>query len=117
MKTIIKNIKNYFVSTKYFLKKEFITELYYKHFLYSMVLALLPLYILTNYFHLGTTPFLFQCFIGGFCCFIVNGIREAIKENQAKKIKHIYPFDWIDIYFGSYGGIIATVIIYFINLF
>ena len=110
-------IINYLTSIKFFFKKEIITELYWKHLVYSFLLALLPLYIITNYFHLNTTPLLFQCFVGGFSCLIVNGVREAIKENQAKKIKHIYPFDWIDIYFGSYGGIIAAIVIYLINLF
>lgn len=102
----------FITSTKYFFKKEFITELYYKHFGYSLVLTLPCIYLLMMFAYLKDTPLLFQCFIGGGGAFTVNWVRELIKENNAQKEGWKYHFDYVDIYFGTYGGIVATIIIY-----
>lgn len=115
---VIQGILSYFISIKFFFKKEFITELYWKHFSYSFALALLPLTILFLVFHLEDTPLFYQCFIGAIGCYTVNWVRELIKENKAKKEGWKYPFDYLDVYFGSYGGIVAAVVVhYVINAF
>jgi len=103
----------FITSTKYFFKKEFTTELYYKHFSYSLVLTLPCIAFLMIFAHLKDTPLLFQCFIGGGGAFTVNWVRELIKEDNAKKEGWKYPFDYVDVYFGTYGGIVAAIIIHY----
>ena len=110
-KDVLNGIIYYFTSVKFFFKKEFITQLYWKHFTYSLGLALIPMFILINYFHLGDTPILFQWFVGALSCWVVNWVRENIKEAKAIKEGWVYPYDFLDIIYGSYGGIIATLII------
>ena len=111
---VLKAILEYFTSVKFFFKKEFITELYWKHFAYSFALALLPMAVLMLFFRLDETPLLFQMFVSGLCCFIVNGVRETMKEAQARNEGWVYPFDWIDVYFGSYGGVLVALVVWIV---
>lgn len=109
-------ILNYFLSLKFFFKKEFITELYWKHLVYSLLLSLLPFGALLVFFHLEETPILVQMFVNGLTCFVVNLIRENIKEYEAKKQNWEYPYDIVDVYFGSYGGVLAVPVVHLLLL-
>lgn len=115
-KNVLNNIIAYFTSLKFFFRKEFIAELYWKHLLFSFLLSLLPFALLLVYCQLEDTPMLFQIFINGLCCYVVNWLREAYKEDTAKKKGLKYPFDIVDVYFGSYGGIIAVPFVHLVLL-
>jgi hypothetical protein len=99
------NIKNYVSSLKYFFTKDFITENYYKHFLYSLVLTFFSIWFLLQHAHLADTGMPFQLFIGGFGAYAVNFVREWYYA----KFKGA-PWSFIDLNFGSYGGIIGALL-------
>lgn len=90
---------------KYFFHKDFIKENYISHFGVSLVLTFLSIHLLTMYCYLGITPILFQLVIGYLGAYIVNYLREFYYN----KIKG-YPFSYIDVIFGGYGGFTGTSI-------
>jgi hypothetical protein len=95
----------FFSDMKFFFKKDFITQNYYKHFAYSIVLMIPCMWFMLNYMHLADTPFAFQVFVSGFGAKAINWVREWYYG-----IKYKAPWSDEDINFGTYGGIIAGII-------
>lgn len=86
---------------QYFLKKEFVTENFYKHFFASMVILFLGIRI----FDLRGLPLPFILFLGYLGGYIINFSREW----YLAKFKGT-PFSSTDIIFGGYGGLVGTLI-------
>lgn len=99
------NIKKYLTDTTKTFTKDFITQNYYKHLLYSLVLTFFSMWLLLLHADLANTGMPFQLFVGGFGAYIVNWLRE---RHYAKKYNA--PFDYTDINFGSYGGILGALL-------
>lgn len=97
-------ILKFFTDLKYFFSKDFFKERYYLHFSLSIPISFGIVLFFREFMYLGDTPVWFQLFIGGAALFAINGIREAILENEEKGIK----FSWSDIFFGTYGGIVGA---------
>jgi hypothetical protein len=98
-------VLRYLTDTHYILTSKFITNRYYLHLLCSFVLSFFSIWFLIDSAHLGETPIWFQLFLGGFGAFGVNFLREMVYEE-------IYgaPFDWTDVNFGSYGGVLGALL-------
>lgn len=109
-------LKNFFGSIKYFRKKEFITELYVLHFTTTICVMLLVVPLLNRFAFLADTGLFMQCFISGLLAFTINAVREALKEHKSKNSYYKYKFDWIDVYFGTYGGILVPIYLLLISL-
>lgn len=106
-------IKKFFSDMKFFFSKDFIKQNYHKHFGYSLVLTIPCMWFMLNYMHLADTPFWFHIFIGGFGARGVNFCKE-----WHHGIKYKAPWSWEDINFGTYGGLLAPVILhYFMTTF
>lgn len=99
------NIKKYIFDIRKFISKDFIKQNYYKHFLYSLVLTFFSMWFLLPHADLVDTGLAFQLFIGGFGAYGVNFAREWYYTN-----KYNAPFDFTDLNFGSYGGIIGALL-------
>ena len=102
---VIQNAKEYVLNTKFFFSPKFISENYYKHFGYSLVLTFFAIWLLFLYAFLGDTGYVFPVFIGGFGAFLVNWMREWYYAKF-----HDAPWDDIDIHMGSYGGIVGATL-------
>lgn len=102
---IWENIKKYLTDTTKFFTKDFITQQYHKHFLYSLVLTFFSVWFLLLNADLADTGIFFQLFVGGFGAWVVNFLRERYYTK-----KYNAPFDFTDINFGSYGGIIGALL-------
>jgi hypothetical protein len=55
--------------------------------------------------YLGDLPILFIVFLGWFVSYAINWLREGYYQEF-----HEAPFDYLDVYAGAYGGIIASII-------
>jgi len=106
MKIVLEGIKDYFTSVKYFFKPEFKTKSYNLHFYYSILIGLVLMFGMFWLTPLSTVGILPQCIFGAFIAFGFNYVKEWIW----KALYNIEP-DFRDIYFGSYGGIVATLLI------
>jgi hypothetical protein len=101
----------FFSDMKFFFSKDFINENYYKHFGYSLVLTIPCLWIMLNYMHLADTPFAFHIFVCGFGARGVNFLKEWFHGK-----KYGAPWSWEDINFGTYGGLLAPVILHYLMI-
>lgn len=99
-------IIKFFSDLKFFFKKDFIKQNYYKHFVYSLMLTVFCIWFMLNYMHLADTPNWFHIFIGGLGARIVNFAREWYYGIKVKAL-----LSWEDINFGTYGGILAAIIL------
>jgi hypothetical protein len=99
-------IIKFFSDMKFFFSKDFIKENYHKHFGYSLVLTIPCLWFMITYMYLGDTPFGFQAFVCGFGARAVNFVREWYYGK-----KYGAPMSWEDINFGTYGGLLAPIIL------
>ena len=107
MKNImVQAILSYFTSVKYFFKKEYKSQSYDLHFYYSILIGIPCLFFAFYFMDLNNTPLLFKMFLGGFLLYCVNFAREWYR-GLMYKIKE----DYVDMYFGSYGGIVASLIV------
>ena len=98
-------IKSYLLDTTKTFTKAFIKENYYKHLLYSMVLTFFSMWFLLLHANLADTGIVCQLFVGGYGAYAVNFAREWYYAKY-----HETPFDFTDINFGSYGGIIGALL-------
>ena len=99
------NIKKYLTDTAKIFTKDFIKQNYYKHLLYSLVLTFFSMWFLLLHADLADTGMVFQLFVGGFGAWVVNFVREWYYGK-----KYNAPFDFTDINFGSYGGILGALL-------
>jgi hypothetical protein len=99
-------ILNYFTSVKYFFRPEYKAQSYDLHFYYSILVGIPCGFFAFHFMQLNDTPLLFKLFLGGFFLFGVNFVREWYR---------VYKFgikeDFVDVHFGSYGGIVAALIV------
>jgi hypothetical protein len=102
-------VLKYIIDTHYIITPKFITNRYYLHLLCSFVLSFFAVWFLIEFAHLAETPIWFQLFVGGFGAFAVNFVREMVYEEL-----YGAQFDWTDINFGSYGGILGALLAIFI---
>jgi len=112
-KPFMKGVLQYFKDIKYFFKPEFKTERYDHHFYKSYFLTLPVLATFAYFLGLKDTNLFFIMFIGWFDSFAVNFVRENLKMNEKTGVK----YSQTDVNFGSYGGTLAGLTIYLINLF
>ena len=90
-----------------------------KHFGYSLLIGLvsLPVFVYFNQFMLNdddqTMDFIFGVFMSGALTWLVNATREEILDRRYKRktgdLRGI--FDWRDVRFGWYGGLVAGIIV------
>jgi len=98
-------ILRYLTDTHYVLTSKFITNRYYLHLLCSFVLSFFAIWFLIDFAYLGETPIGFQLFVGGFGAYGANYLREWYYGMKCNA-----PFDWTDINFGSYGGVLGVLL-------
>lgn len=96
----------FFSDMKFFFTKDFIKENYYKHFIYSLILVIPCIWFAYEFMYLKDTPTWFHVFLGGFGARAVNFVREWYYG-----VKYKAPWSWEDINFGTYGGILGTIIV------
>lgn len=99
----------YITDVKYIFTPLFIKNRYHLHLGYSFLLTLPSMYLLLTFLNLAGTPVWFHLFVGGFGAFGVNFLRELLYEDL-----YGAPFDWKDVHFGSYGGILGALLATFI---
>jgi hypothetical protein len=109
---VIQSAKKYVLNTKFLFSPKFISENYYKHFGYSLVLTFFTIWFLFSFAYLGDTGYFFPVFVGGFGAFGVNWVREWYYA----KFKGA-PWDDVDVHMGSYGGIVGTIIFLLLKTF
>jgi hypothetical protein len=102
---IWERFKNYFLDIKKAFTPLFVKNNYHKHLGYSFVLTIPTIIFFMHYVDLADTGLFFQTFVGGFGAYFVNGVREWY---YGKKYKA--PWDWTDLNFGSYGGILGSLV-------
>ena len=102
---IKEGVLRYLTDTHYLFTSKFITNRYYLHLLCSFVLSFFSIWFLIEYTSLAQTPVWFQLFLGGFGAFGVNFLREMVYEEL-----YGAPFDWTDVNFGSYGGVLGALL-------
>lgn len=91
----------------------------HEHFGYSLIIGIvsLPVFVYFNQFMLDnddqTMDFLFGVFVCGALTWGINAGREEHLDVQyKKKTKDPYGiFDWRDVRFGWYGGLVAGMIV------
>jgi hypothetical protein len=98
-------IVKFFSDMKFFFTGDFIKQNYYKHFLYSLILAIPIVWFAFEYMELKDTGIGFTIFLGGFITRTINWLREWYYGSF-----HEAPWSNEDINFGTYGGIIGTII-------
>ena len=103
--TVKDGVLKYLTDTHYLFTAKFITNRYYLHLLCSFVLSFFSIWFLIAFTQLGQTPIWFQLFLGGFGAFGVNFGREMVYEEL-----YGAPFDWTDVNFGSYGGVLGALL-------
>jgi len=103
---IVQAILSYFTSVKYFFKPEYKAQSYDLHFYYSILVGIPCLFFAFHFMDLNSTPLLFKMFLGGFFLYCVNFYRE-----WHRALFHGIKEDFVDMYFGSYGGIVAALIV------
>ena len=105
MKAVITGILNYVTSVVYFFTEEYKTKSYNLHFYWSIPIAFVIVLFALCFMNMNETPFWFHLVVGGFLLYGINFVREWYKG----KFKGINA-DFVDIYFGSYGGIVGAAI-------
>jgi hypothetical protein len=109
-KDVLNGIINFITSLKLIISKEFYTKMYDKHLMYSYMINKIILFIFTYFNIFKGVDLGYKIFILGLIAFIYNWLREVYLEYDFKKQNKHYPFDWKDIYFGSYGGMLSILI-------
>ena len=104
---LLKTMSTFFTSFPQIFFKDFFKERRYLHFICSIVITFLFLLFAYKYMHLGDLPILFIVFLGWFQSYTMNWSREWYYNYKSK---YEIPFDYLDIYAGAYGGIIASII-------
>lgn len=90
-----------------------------KHFGLSILIgiACLPVFVYFNEFMLNdddqTMDFVFGVFMSGALTWLVNATREEILDRRYKRktCDRKGIFDWRDVRFGWYGGLVAGIIV------
>ena len=103
--TVKDGVLKYITDIKYITTPLFIKNRYHLHLGCSFVLTFLSMWLLIAVEVVTGTPIWFQIFLGGFAAFAVNFLRELLYEDL-----YGAPFDWTDIHFGSYGGILGALL-------
>lgn len=86
--------------------KEVITNNHYLHFFLTLPIAFILTYGTCHFFHLDDTNVFFASLIGGGYGLSINFARENMLEDQEQGV----PFDWCDVRFGAYAGLIAGAV-------
>lgn len=100
----LKLIVYYFACVKFFFKPEFRTKSYNLHFLFSFTLGFVVMLFLFETTPLIETPFWFHIVVGAGLMFTLNFAKEWVWD-ALFQIEH----DMIDVFFGSYGGILSGI--------
>jgi hypothetical protein len=109
---IYDSVKLYVLDLKKFASPEFKTERHNLHFFYSLILTFFSIWFMFLFMNLEGTGILFQIFVGGFGAYGVNFIREWYYG-----VIYDAPWSSSDINFGSYGGVVGTILFLLFNHF
>lgn len=104
---LLKTILSFFTSFPKIFFKDFVKERRHLHFICSFIITF-PSFIFAYYFmSFSGGPIWVYLIIGWFEAYMINWLREAYFEYKSDyKIK----FDYLDVYAGAYGGILASII-------
>jgi hypothetical protein len=103
---IFLGFKDYFTTVKYFNKPEFKTKGYNLHFYYSLVIGLVVMFGMFWFTPIEDISLASQIVIGGFIGWGMNFFKEWLWV-----VRYGVQPDFKDIYFGSYGVIVSTLLI------
>lgn len=103
--TLLRSVLSFFTSFPQIFFKDFIKERRHLHFTYSLVITFLSLLFAHKFMYFGDVQIWGVLFIAAFEGYVINWLREGHYEN-----KYGAPFDYLDIYAGTYGGIAAAII-------
>ena len=105
--SLLKTMLTFFTSFKTIFFKDFVKERRHLHFSLS-ILMVFSCFIFAHYFmYFSGGPIWVYLILGWFNGYSVNWLREAYYNYKSKdEIK----FDYLDVYAGAYGGIVASII-------
>ena len=104
---LLKTMSTFFTSFPQIFFKDFFKERRYLHFICSIVITFLSLLFAYRYMYIEDLPILFIVFLGWYEAYAVNWAREWYYNYKSK---YETSFDYLDIYAGAYGGIVASII-------
>ena len=102
---VLNMLLSYVTDLQYFFKKDFITKRYWKHFTYSIGIYTVVSLVLFTLTDITDAGLFFQLFLAGLLGLMGNALREGYLEDTKG-----YTFSWTNCKFGSYGSIVAALI-------
>jgi hypothetical protein len=96
-------IKKYFTDIKKFNSKDYKLKNYNKHFNYSFIIMFVIILLFLNYDVLFHGNIIENTLLSGLLAYFMNYIREWYYRKKAE-------FDYTDLNFGSYGGLLAGLL-------
>jgi hypothetical protein len=97
----------FFTSFPQIFFKDFVKERRHLHFSYSIVITLASFIFAHFFMKFAGGPILVYLIIGWFEAYTFNWLREAYFEYKSN---YEIEFDYLDVYAGAYGGILASII-------
>jgi hypothetical protein len=102
---LLQSLWNPFKNFKNIFNKDFIKERRHLHFSLSAVI-LFAFFVFAHFFmKFNEAPFWVVLLFGWFGAWLINTLREGYRED-----KYDYPFDWLDVFAGAWGGITASIV-------
>jgi hypothetical protein len=98
-------MSTFFTSFPEIFFKHFVKERRHLHFILSLIITLASFIFAHFYMDFAGGPIIVYLIIGWFEAYFINWLRESYFEYKYKA-----PFDYLDIYAGAYGGIVASII-------
>jgi hypothetical protein len=98
-------VLNFFIKLPMVFNKDFIKAR--RHLHYSLTfLIMFGLFVFAKFFmqftNIPVIPTIVFGWLGGW---MINALREGYRED-----KYDYPFDWLDVFAGTWGGITASIV-------
>lgn len=104
---LLKTMSTFFTSFPQIFFKDFFKERRYLHFSLSIVIVLASFIFAYHFMNFDGGPFWVYILMGWFQGYTMNWAREWYYNYKSK---YEIPFDYLDIYAGAYGGIIASIL-------
>ena len=104
---LLKTMSTFFTSFPNIFFKTFIKERRYLHFILSLLITLASFIFAHFYMDFSGGPVWVYILIGWFEAYGINWLREGYYNYKSK---YEIEFDYLDVYAGAYGGILASII-------
>jgi hypothetical protein len=105
--SLLKTMSTFFTSFSDIFFKNFIKERRYLHFFLSIAIVLASFIFAYHFMNFDGGPVWVYLVIGWFQGYTMNWVREWYYNYKSK---YEIEFDYLDVYAGAYGGIIASIL-------